>query len=49
MEYSLAMAKGLADGNRMRVIAALMEHDEPCACQLTEVLGLAGATVSPGT
>ena len=46
MENTLAMAKALADGNRMRVVAALMEHDELCVCQLTEMLGLAGATVS---
>ncbi|SDB53475.1 transcriptional regulator, ArsR family [Desulfonatronum thiosulfatophilum] len=46
MESTLAMTKGLADGNRMRIVAALMEHDELCACQLTEMLGLAGATVS---
>ncbi|SMP44821.1 ArsR/SmtB family transcription factor [Desulfonatronum lacustre] len=46
MENTLAMAKAMADGNRMRVIAALMEHDELCVCQLIEMLGLAGATVS---
>lgn len=46
MESVLAVTKGLADGNRMRVMAALMEHEELCVCQLTEMLGLAGATVS---
>lgn len=46
MEQPLTMAKGLADGNRMRVVAALLDHEELCACQLTEMLGLAGATVS---
>ena len=46
MENILNMAKALADGNRMRVVAALMAHDELCVCQLTEMLGLAGATVS---
>ncbi len=46
MESILAMSKGLADGNRMRIIAALLERDELCVCQLTEMLGLAGATVS---
>lgn len=46
MESILAKAKALADGNRMRVVAALLDHDELCACQLTEMLGLAGATVS---
>jgi len=46
METALTMAKGLADGNRLRVVAALMERDELCVCQLTEMLGLAGPTVS---
>lgn len=46
MESALAMAKALADGNRMRVAAALMEHDELCVCQLVEMLQIATATVS---
>jgi ArsR family transcriptional regulator len=46
METTLNIAKALADGSRMRVIAALMARDELCACQLTEMLRLSGATVS---
>ena len=46
MENTLNITKALADGNRMRVIAALMQHDELCVCQITEMLRLAGATVS---
>ncbi len=46
MEKTLDMAKALADGNRMRVLAALMEKDELCVCQITEMLQLATATVS---
>lgn len=46
MEKTLNITKALADGNRMRVIAALMQHDELCVCQITEMLRLAGATVS---
>ncbi len=46
METSLNITKALADGNRMRAVAALMERDELCVCQLTEMLGLATATVS---
>lgn len=46
MEKTLNMAKALADGNRMRVIFALMEHDELCVCQITEMFQLATATVS---
>ena len=46
METTLNIAKALADGNRMRVIAALIEKDELCVCQITEMLRLSGATVS---
>jgi ArsR family transcriptional regulator len=46
MERTLNTAKALADGNRLRVIAALMKNDELCVCQITEMLRLATATVS---
>jgi ArsR family transcriptional regulator len=46
METSLNIAKALADGNRMRVVAALMKQDELCVCQIVEMLRLATATVS---
>lgn len=46
MKAPLAMLKALADGNRLRVAAALMEHEELCVCQITELLCLATATVS---
>lgn len=46
MKSTLDIAKALADGNRMRVVAALMERDELCVCQIVEILGLATATVS---
>lgn len=38
--------KALSDQNRLRIVYALMEHKELCACQFTELLGIAGATVS---
>ncbi|OBQ56883.1 ArsR/SmtB family transcription factor [Halodesulfovibrio spirochaetisodalis] len=38
--------KALSDQNRLRIIVTLMEYDELCACQFTELLGIAGATVS---
>ncbi len=37
METPLGMIKGLADGNRLRVVVALMEHDGLCVCPLTEM------------
>ncbi len=46
MDTLLSIFKALADKNRLRVIAALLEHRELCACQLTELLGVAGATAS---
>jgi ArsR family transcriptional regulator len=46
METSLTIAKALADGSRMRVIATLLRHDQLCVCQLVEMLCLATATVS---
>ncbi len=45
----LHIAKALADGNQMCVIAALMERDELYVCQRKEMLGLATATVSRHT
>lgn len=38
--------KALSDRNRFRVVAALLKHDELCACQITELLHVAGATAS---
>lgn len=46
METSLNIAKALADGSRMRVVAALLRHDNLCVCQIVEMLRLATATVS---
>ena len=38
--------KALSDRNRFRIVAALMNNDELCACQVTELIQVAGATVS---
>ena len=46
MEQTLNITKALADGNRLRVVMALTTCDELCVCQITEMLGLATATVS---
>ncbi len=42
----LSKLKALSDGNRLRVVAVLMEQDELCACQIIELLQITGATVS---
>jgi len=45
MRDFMAVAKALADENRVRVLLAL-SNGELCVCQLVEMLGLAPSTVS---
>ena len=46
MEKLISVFKALSDRNRLRVFAALMTHKELCACQITELLQVTGATAS---
>ena len=46
MRPFLQIMKSLADGNRLRVVTALMENEELCVCEITEMLQIAMATVS---
>ncbi len=46
METMLGILKALSDRNRSRVVAALTRYDELCACQITELLQVSGATAS---
>jgi ArsR family transcriptional regulator, arsenate/arsenite/antimonite-responsive transcriptional repressor len=46
MNALIPVFKALSDRNRLRVLAALSEHKELCACQVTELLQVAGATAS---
>ncbi|MFP4521129.1 MAG: ArsR/SmtB family transcription factor [Fibrobacterota bacterium] len=46
MDKLNALFKALSDLNRLRIVAALLKHDELCACQLTELIQVAGATAS---
>jgi arsenate reductase len=46
VKNTILLFKALSDPSRLRVVAALMEYDELCACQITELLGFSGATVS---
>lgn len=46
MQHQLNITKALADGSRMRVVAALLGNDELCGCQIVELLQLSTATVS---
>ncbi len=38
--------RALSDPNRVRILLALLEKEDLCLCDLTDMLGLAGATVS---
>jgi DNA-binding transcriptional ArsR family regulator len=46
METTLDVLKALSDMNRLRIVSALSRYDELCACQITEVLQVTGATAS---
>ena len=46
MFQPLEILKALSDMNRLRIVAALNRYDELCACQITEVLQVSGATAS---
>lgn len=45
MREFMNITKALSDANRVRMLLAL-QHGELCACQLTELLGLAPSTMS---
>mgnify|MGYP001247756303 CR=1 FL=1 len=42
----LNILKALADHNRLLIVSALQLHKEMCACQITELLDVTGATAS---
>lgn len=42
----MGILKALSDRNRLRIVAALSRYEELCACQITELLQVTGATVS---
>ena len=46
MEQTLKIFKALSDKNRLRITACLFYFEELCACQITELLQVTGATVS---
>lgn len=46
MKQLIDLLKALSDRNRLRVVALLMQTDELCACQISEILGVSGATAS---
>lgn len=46
MDNILAVIKSISDRNRLRILSALLVYDELCACQITELLQVAGATAS---
>ncbi|HCY84639.1 MAG TPA: transcriptional regulator [Desulfobacteraceae bacterium] len=46
MNDLLVILKSISDRNRLRILSALLVHEELCACQITEFLQVAGATAS---
>jgi ArsR family transcriptional regulator len=46
VEKSINIFKALADGNRVRVVMALIKKQELCVCQITALLEITMATVS---
>lgn len=46
MKRTIAVLKACSDSNRLRTLGALLDHHELCACQITELLEISGATVS---
>lgn len=46
METTVEILKALSDRNRLRIVTALGRYDELCACQITELLQVTGATAS---
>ncbi len=46
MDKTLLKLKALADRNRLRIFGALTQYEELCACQITELLQVSGATAS---
>lgn len=46
MNKPLEQLKALADHNRLRVVMALMNQEELCACHIVDLLQVAGATAS---
>lgn len=46
MIQQLEILKALSDMNRLRIVSALASNEELCACQITELLQVAGATAS---
>ena len=46
MKETIAILKALSDSGRCRIFLALTVFEELCVCQLTEMMGLATATVS---
>lgn len=46
IKNTVEILKSLAEKNRLRIVLFLIETEELCACQIIELLGLTGATVS---
>lgn len=46
IKNTVEILKSLAENNRLQIVLFLREADELCVCQVIELLGLTGATIS---
>lgn len=46
MNYLSAIFKSLSDDNRLRIISALMQHNELCSFHLIELIGVSPSSIS---
>lgn len=46
IKNTVEVLKSLAEINRLQIVLFLREAEELCACQIIELLGLTGATIS---
>lgn len=47
MKKTVSLLKALADQNRLRAVAALLNGEEICACQIIELLKVPGCPPFP--
>jgi len=46
MDSIAEIFKALSDNNRLKVVVALTKKEELCACDITNIMNVTGATVS---
>lgn len=49
MKNIVEIFKALSETNRLRIVMVLIDQEELCSCQITQLLGLTASTVSTHT